>query len=359
MAETTKQVPLSALRFVADLEIGDNGDGAKTAPFKMMARSKDPVSHWYWGRVVHDMAGFTTSKPRLPVDYCHCEDEVLGFANKFDTSSGDLIASGALTPFEDKDRASEVLFKQKQGVPYEASIFFDPAHLVVEDVPEGFTVGVNGYQFAGPGLVIRQWKLRGIAICPYGQDGNTSVEFNQQGRDVAVKFTGNQAMPPEQTTATAEAAEVTTEAAVEAVTETDTATEAVAETAAAVEVATEETTEQATAPVVVEAATAMSEGQRFLTAFGDQGGVWFAQGKKFEDAQAMFTQNLRTENERLAAKVTELQTQLTAGRGEADPLSFSSGESDSETTSVKPTVKQEAAIGAGLAKFAANIKFKK
>jgi hypothetical protein len=32
---------------------------------------------------------------------------------------------------------------------------------------------VNGYQFEGPGIIVREWPLRGVAICPYGADANT------------------------------------------------------------------------------------------------------------------------------------------------------------------------------------------
>lgn len=347
----TQIVPRKALQFAADIDVGDNGEGSKSAPITLTARSKDPVDHWWWGRMVHDMEGFSTSKPKLPIDYCHSDSEVMGYANKFDTSSGELVASGALTPFDEKDRASEVLFKSKEGVPYEASIYFDPDTIVLEYVSPGMSVQVNGYQFDGPGVVARQWTLRGIAVCPHGYDRNTSVEFKAgDSPEVAVKFADTQ--PPAAPEPPAEEAVVVTE---ETPAEVPTTVEAVTEVPA-------EEVPAATPAQPVEAATALSrasDGKRFLTAFGAKGGVWFAEGKSFEESQALFNQELRTENERLAAQVTELQTQLSAGRGEADPLSFSSGEPEGTSTAVKPSVQQEAAIGPGLAKFAANMKFKK
>ena len=116
-----RDVPIDALRFgVSEFEIGSNGDGAKTAPVKVLARSKEPVNHWYWGRVVHDMAGMKTHKPRLALDYCHDDDEIIGYLNNFNTEDGSLRASGAITPFTQDDRASEVLYKWREGVPYEA-----------------------------------------------------------------------------------------------------------------------------------------------------------------------------------------------------------------------------------------------
>src|SRR6187431_1311517 len=199
MAEQTKQIPIAALKFAADLEMGDNGEGAKTVPIKVKARGAQAVDHWFFGRMVHDLAGMSLSKPRLAIDYCHREDEVMGFANKFDIEGG-LVASGALTPFQEKDRASEVIFKSQQGVPYEASIFFDPAELVLEEVPQGMSVPVNGLQFQGPGVVARKWTLRGLAVCPYGQDKNTAVEFSagQHPTEVSVRYTQTEQPPPEE-----------------------------------------------------------------------------------------------------------------------------------------------------------------
>ena len=174
-------VPAAACCFAADVEVGTNGDDAKTAPVKLLARSSQPVDTWWWGRVVHDMEGMTLSKSRIPLDYCHDPEQVIGYANKFDTASGDLVASGALVPYsaDPSDKATEVLYKSKNGIPYQASIFFD-APLVMEYVDQGASVEVNGQQFSGPGVVVREWTLRGIAICPYGVDGNTAAEMSKK-----------------------------------------------------------------------------------------------------------------------------------------------------------------------------------
>src|SRR5690606_36622863 len=118
------------------------------------------------------------SKQRVPIDYCHDDREVIGYANKFDSESGDLVVSGALTPWKENDRAAEIVHKQKAGVPYEASINFGGDGIVLERVSENMAVDVNGYKFAGPGVVVREWPLRGIAVCPYGADQNTSTTFS-------------------------------------------------------------------------------------------------------------------------------------------------------------------------------------
>jgi hypothetical protein len=126
-------------------------------------------------------------KQRLTVDYAHNESEVLGYVNHFDTETGDLYLSGALTPWREDDRTSEVMFKMAAGVPYEASIFFGGDGIKIEEIGEGMTAMVNGRQFDGPGVVIREWPLRGVAICPYGADANTEASAMAQGETLKVE----------------------------------------------------------------------------------------------------------------------------------------------------------------------------
>jgi hypothetical protein len=343
----TQAVPRAALRFAADVEVGSNGESSKSAPVTIQARSKEPVDHWYWGRMVHDLAGFSAHKPKLPLDYCHNDAEVLGYVNKFDTSSGDLVASGALTPFDEKDRASEVLFKQQQGVPYEASIYFDSDNIVLEYVPQGMSAEVNGYQFEGPGVIARQWSLRGIAVCPHGYDRNTNVEFKAgDSPEVAVKFVSEEVQE-----AIDAAVEEATEAIKNIVTEAvDTAADAVE---AEAEEAEEEGSEETTPVESVESSTALSrgaEGKRFLTAFGDKGGKWFAEGKTFAEAQALFTKSLQDENKTLREKNAELASKLAARRGEKEPVSFSTEAPEAGKTKLS-------VLGPNLAKVASSVKF--
>jgi hypothetical protein len=135
---------------------------------------------------------------------------VLGYLNHFETESGDLIASGALTPWREDDRASEVMFKMREGVPYEASIFFGGDGLKVQEIAEGQIEQVNGRQFEGPGIIIREWPLRGVAICPYGADSNTESAAMGAGDIVTATEWKNEAkkenadMPTEQPAVEAE-----------------------------------------------------------------------------------------------------------------------------------------------------------
>lgn len=303
MDSETRPIPLSALRFtVGDFDLGNNGDDAKTAPFRMVARSGKPIDHWFWGRVVHDLSGMQ-HKNRVPIDYVHDDKEVIGYANHFDVTDGDLVVSGALVPYKDNDRASEIVHKFRSGVPYEASINFGGDGIEIENIPEGTTADVNGYSFSGPGVIVRHWPLRGIAVCPYGADANTTSEFSND-KTVNVRYRDMANQKPE-------AAQLLSEdpSAVEGAPVEDTAeTEAPAEETAA-EVVEAEPTPEAT--------DLRQEGKRFVEKFGDIGAVWFVDGLSFDEARDKYEEDLVRQIEDLKSKLA-VQTS-----GESEPASYS------------------------------------
>ena len=73
-------------------------------------------------------------------------------------------------------------------------------------------------------------------------------------------------------------------------------------------------------------AAAVVDGQTYLDAFGDQGGVWFAEGKTFDECRELYVAGLerdvaelRTENERLRADLSAGEGAALSFGGEADP----------------------------------------
>lgn len=172
--EKYKEIPASACTLAAGkIELGSNGEGAKSAPVRLVARSGKPIEHPFWGKVAHDLSGMQLHKSRVAIDYAHDSKEVIGYLNHFGIEDGDLVTNGALVPFKDTDRATEVLYKMGEGVPYEASINFGGDGIKVQEVFAGDVAEVNGYMLEGPAVIIREWPLRGVAICPYGADMNT------------------------------------------------------------------------------------------------------------------------------------------------------------------------------------------
>jgi hypothetical protein len=303
------EVPREALTFTLhDFAISDkNGEGAKSAPCTLKARSGQPIQHWYWGNVVHDLAGMRLEKKRVAIDWNHDPDEIIGYLNHFDISSGDLMASGALVPYKENDRATEIIFKAAQGVPYEASISFPGGDQAIETVGEDEEVEVNGQKFTGPGVIFREWTLRGVAICPYGADHRTSTDLADEATSFSVRVLNPSNLSE------GEIEEITMDAETEKVVDAVETAEDVAEQA--------ETKEEGAE--VVEAKTAeqlrAEEGQRFMDAFGSEGAMMFAKGMTFDAARDQFTATLKTENAELKTKVAEMEERLAsfANRGEA------------------------------------------
>lgn len=342
----SKSVPKTACQFIASVDVRTNGDSAKTAPITITALSGEPIEHWYWGNCVFDFAGMKLHKPRLALDYCHDEEEIIGYCGNFDSASGSLTCSGALVPYaaNPEDMATEVIYKSQQGVPYEASIYF--TNPVIEQVPEGMVTTVNGKQYMGISTVFREWTLRGVAICPYGQDSQTKAMALKDGSNVNIKFMEHNKMS--QSIEQPEAAEVK---AVE-VAPVENTPVAEAEAVEAIETVEDAAIPEA-APVE---ATALSEGKKFLTAFGAIGGVWFAEGKSYEEANGLYLASLKSENETLKNELQKLSANLNESRGEALPVSGTVTTSDAKTEAM---TKLSQNLPAGLAKFAAGIQIRK
>lgn len=310
------RAPIEACRFQAtEFSVSDqNGEHAKTAPFRMVARSGRPIDHPFWGRVVHDNRGaFVGDRNKIPIDYCHTND-VIGFANKFDVNDdGDLVVSGTLTPGRNEnDRAYDVIDKARLGIPWEASINFGGTGIEIEKLGPEDSTEVNGYEFEGPGVVIRKWPLRGVAVVPYGADQFTSTTFDQ-GDSIAVTIKEfemsksiadiEKAMEEIATPDIAKELSATAEAPVEDAVEVEVVLD--------IEEADEEEQPQeaaaeapAASAVDSELASRKAEGTKFIDAFGVTAGPkYFADGLSFEDATFAHLKALADENSKLKQKL--------------------------------------------------------
>jgi len=290
---------------------------------------------------------------------------VIGYLNKFDTDSGDLVCSGALVPYKDSDRASEIVFKARAGVPWEASIDFGGDGIKLEEVDEHQSAEVNGYEFEGPGVIIREWPLRGVAVCPYGADMNTASEFaaGDGDRTVPVTFVNRKESPMSQQ----QPAEP--DQGVEAEDQTDQqpkpdaedpATPEVPEEPAAVEGAeapVRQDSPQAAEPdqgVEADEDTPQAECQRFIEAFGDAGGRWFAEGKTFAEAQQLHAAGLQEQLAQARTENEDLRKRLTAGRGEEEPVDFAAVD---DSPQAKRFGELRCKVGENVARVAAGLTF--
>lgn len=292
-AEAEARAPRSAFTFEAPLVVGavtppaaEAADGPPpSAPISILARSPQPLDHWYWGRIVHDLAGMTPAAAVIPLDWCHDGETNLGFLDKFaaDPAVG-LTVGGQLVPFTDEDRAAQVLHKGRAGVPYQGSIDWSGPGCLIEEVGEGMAVDVNGYQFQGPGVVVRKWPLSSVALCPSGYDPDTRAQFSKSDdrrEELSVKtFTKGPAMKTGSDAASSN-------------------------------------------PPADGREQFAAELQKFTARFGAEKGLkYFTDGKQFAEALDLHTVDLTEQLAVSNAKVAELTQKFAALKlGEADPVS--------------------------------------
>jgi hypothetical protein len=295
----------------------------KTVPIKMLARSAQPIENPWWGLIVHDMAGMKLHKERLPVDYEHWQP--IGYLDKFDASDKGLFVEGALVPTgQPGDRTAELVALAAGGVPYEASIYFGGDGIKVEFLGEGQVADVNGYQLEGPATIVREWPLRGVAVCPYGADMNTESAFKRSNAD-PVKFTALTEDPMKKNLTKSDADKGT---ALSDAQQTEAPASAPATDGAAPESASENSGD---APAADDPAPSdqpadalqagRDEAKKFQEKFGAQGPVWFAEGLTFEQANERHVKELQADNEKLRKELAGKNG--TRPTGEQTPAAFS------------------------------------
>jgi len=336
MDKDYNNIPANACTFAAELELGNNGDDAKTAPIRLLARSSQPIEHWYWGNVVHDISGFNLNgKKRLPIDFDHDTGQAIGYANRFEQTPEGLVMSGTLVS-HGGDRAEKIMKDMRAGIPYEASINFGGDGIEVEEVPAGTTAQVNGYEFTD-GCIVRSWPLRGVAVCLYGADMNTQSQvFNDSGTlsaKVVSQNTEAEGMPEAKDEKAVEVEDSAVELAqVETAEEVETAKdeeatelsqaveEEIAEAVEAVEAVEPEAEEPS------EATFTQSDIADMVTEFGaDIALQVVTNGGTVEDARQLSLEAKDAELAELRKKVAEYEAQKPAKTG-ASPASFSSND---------------------------------
>jgi hypothetical protein len=184
---TASEAPVSAFRFHNPLKLAAmdaTAESTTSRPITLLARTNSVLNHWYWGRCIHDFSGME-HKERIVLDYCHDDDELIGYADQFDIGGDGLSLSGRIESIEPMDAANRFILQSDKGIPFEASIFFDEA--ILEFVPEGYSTEVNGKTEEGPLTVFRKWLLRACSVCPYGYDSDTVASL-EADKKTALKW---------------------------------------------------------------------------------------------------------------------------------------------------------------------------
>lgn len=287
-----KKIPINALFCKAGaFEFKSKDDEQDSLAVRLLARSAKPISHWFWGNVVHDLEGVKL-KASIPIDYAHNDDEVIGYLDEVEKKKDGLYLSGKLVPFTDGDRASEVNFKLKAGVPYQASINF-AGDVEIEELKAGQSSKVNGFTFKGPGIIVRKWDLRGVAVCPYGADPNTSSRALAQAGEITVNIKETEPMELKEQKETTEQETPVPEAAKQISGAEKELSAPVADPAPAAD-------PQPNPKKTADKQFSLSEFKKMADQFGSEiAAKTVLSGGIFADAQAEYIKNLKEENKRL------------------------------------------------------------
>lgn len=131
-----------------------------------------PKSH----RCVIDLSSIQFNN-RLISTYNHESSEVIGYGENARVENNQAVCNGYVIPFKPADRAEEIIFRAKEGTPYESSVEFTPEAAVRDEVAAGLAVEVNGNMLEGPAYIYRDVTIRAYAVCPVGADSGAKTIF--------------------------------------------------------------------------------------------------------------------------------------------------------------------------------------
>ena len=118
----------------------------------------------------------TPSKERVPLDYNHNEEEVIGYVENFQCTADAITADGVVLIGDDSSDAAKTFAQNIDGgVPFEASAFLDLSEAESVELEDGVT----------------EWSgalIRGVAICPYGTDRKTTVSLKMGETNFVVRL---------------------------------------------------------------------------------------------------------------------------------------------------------------------------
>ena len=121
--------------------------------------------------------------------------------------------------------------------------------------------------------------------------------------------------------------------------------EVVAEDAAVAEVEENEVVEAEEQAAPADAQLSQADGKRYVELFGQQGALWFVEGKSINECFSLHIANLEEENKSLKDENVQLKN---IDRGEDAPLSFSnSTDMDDEKSELARRAKELKAAGVG------------
>jgi len=191
-----EKLPKGALRFVdqgchAITQFVEGEGEEKTPKLKITGYSGGIIKkHWYWGDLGIDLEGIQFKESKYPVLEDHDTRRKIAVMGKPVIEDGKLVAPDNVR-FLRTPAAQEFIRDSEDGFPFQASIYAKPS--VIERVPEGETVEVNGMKLKGPGTVFRKCEFKEVSVCVFGWDSRTQASAFSKDEFETVTFTEKQA----------------------------------------------------------------------------------------------------------------------------------------------------------------------
>lgn len=332
-------------------------DEVTKARFSLVARTNTPIDTWM-GQLIHDLHGMFHKDP-VNLDWRHNCDESIGYLDRFEVSNEKIVCYGAIVSVEPGDRASRIIKQAMAGIPFEASIYFGGQGIKVEEIPVDKKADVNGQEFNGPGIIFREWPMRGVAVCPYGADNSTSTSFNFEDGDIeysALILEKKETSVSNQTNDTDDQKlALEKKKADEAKLKAEAEAAAIAAESKKLDESRKNDNSPSKAPVSPDGLS----GADFISAFGENGAVWFAEGKTFSESMVCHYKKLET----TVKDLTEQLEALKKDAGSSTSVNFDDDDDDADGKRKKNVAKKtkelENKIGPNLAAFAANLIIKR
>ncbi|MCL2745204.1 MAG: hypothetical protein FWE67_15280 [Planctomycetaceae bacterium] len=134
------------------------------------------LGHWESGDFIIELSSATFNETVI-ANYNHNPEEIIGIGRNIRIEGNALVCDGEIIPYRPKDRAEEIVYRAKNGTPFEASIEFTETPESCLMVNKGDSVLVDGREWSGPINVYRNVQVRAFAICPLGCDSGTHAAF--------------------------------------------------------------------------------------------------------------------------------------------------------------------------------------
>jgi hypothetical protein len=139
--------------------------------FTLVANSGKPMLNVPgWGTLGIELSGIR-AKRRVPALMDHDVSARVGVFDRRKITAQGLVMSGSF--LRRSKLARQIDQEMRDGFPMEASVRLQP--IAIEEVAEGESAMVNGYELRGPATIFRESELRETSLVTLGQDPNTAV----------------------------------------------------------------------------------------------------------------------------------------------------------------------------------------